>query len=492
MIYIVIEVSTLSKAFTLLYASASPISLETYRPIALATIGIGFTLLFMQLSYRVFLSSGKRRVIAVSALLIPFFFAGGQLIGMWVSNNATHLLSNTAKQQAVNAAFYRMSGKHDNFFPFALSADSRHYQPSVSEANAYIMSIPDRTYSAIIDASSDSLRSLYLNYKHNQPSETEWYIAKRGMQQRLDGYSMPLADSIIRKRLLLRPPSLLAPMFSEWQDGFILSMMPDISLDSHRVAREQLRMQRYGFLIGHESDSQLAVDAFNMNMQHAVRDVLKIDRTVDENFYKVAKGDPLEHLLWTEKLPELIPDKGYVSSIPFGLSAYNFFHHTNTVEIIKTHMPYFFYNNTPLISLERFSDSKHLHNLNSQLFPLSQGLKKASSGLWSLALIDKMEDNTAFEISWYESISRPLVTMSFSVPIVVIFSTTLLLVNLYHLMMVMGATKKLARMTVMGILVALTIAPKGMVTKAIDNNFDKYFPALSETLHAIGIEQTLL
>ena len=103
-----------------------------------------------------------------------------------------------------------------------------------------------------------------------------------------------------------------------------------------------------------------------------------------------------------------------------------------------------------------------------------------------------MEDNTAFEISWYESISRPLVTMSFSVPIVVIFSTTLLLVNLYHLMMVMGATKKLARMTVMGILVALTIAPKGMVTKAIDNNFDKYFPALSETLHAIGIEQTLL
>lgn len=491
--YILIELMTLSKAFSLLYGNVSPMLLNEYRPIALSTVGIGITILFIQFASRLYQSEKNKRVLAISLTCLPMFFIGGQIIAMWISDNAQNVLSDSGKQAVVNAAFYKMEDKHTTFFPALFESDARSHTITAKQAQSYLMTIDDKQYSRILSDHANALRQMAFNYSDKSPSKNQWYLAQRAMQKRLDLHAGEWPSQALRVKTSLRPPSL-SPLTDAVDSAMLLSMNKDMTFRNIFLLQAKLNKYRHGYLTGKnylltDEGERILREPTDIDMQYAVRYVLNIDRTVTPYYNDNVVGKPVPNLLWTEQLSDLVPNKGYVTAIDFGMSREKFLSHPFVLEVVSTHMPFFYYDGEPLVKMSTFANAGNLMALNRHLSPLSAAVKSHSARLWGKSINEQSKNDTAFEVPIYANIMAPQIAMAFSVPLIAIISSILLLANIYQYLIMNKVKKKTGGVIIASVVLAFLILPIDMLSMYINHLFESAIPWLADSLHTIGLKQ---
>jgi hypothetical protein len=449
--YLAIEIQAILFVLDIFSIHVNTKTLSEYERFGYASVGIGVSLLFIK-SFVAYPPVNKKiSLILLVMLTSPIIY----FISTWgvyeIINRSTEFVPNESKPKALQVSINMLTDpSYKNAFSFYLDNASVKIEPPLIKKYVRVQPHSDKLVRSFY---IKGVKGVYLFSKYYE-TQTK-FVDKKGWDNLL----------LTIRRAAYYDGVLPSELFGSIAQGeilkaFLLSVNPFTLLDAYIEIKESAISDEFGYDIHLELLSDIIKDNTSINDLFSIKSMRKASRFYDNNkYWDLQMNNEAWKLLrnhWTFLPAKYNSNIGPMNSARIhysenALSKYgitdvifpwnskrNVFYDSEYVESIKMITPFFFdADGMPVNNLENFRNKKKkdLYVNNLQI-----GLHKNLRGFWDKYRFESLSrlttDHNAWENQVESELNSDLIRVSVILPIMLLFSLSLVLLNLYLLVKV--------------------------------------------------------
>jgi len=444
--------------------------LVKFEAIAYATAGLGFALFFIVQGFHLWTTKKQKRYIFTPLLLAPVVFILGQLISISIIENIPDTLNSEQKGLALKSAMMLQSGDTNGIAPFFLERE--HVSKAVSEdvAVKHYRKLSEYEAQLQIVAGVNFITELNMAYKHSQPAEKELRIYRsKVLSDFLSEAKYNLFDHRGVNGYVSNNPVEPNPLIDIVSDMNVLFAQNDLNFAQRKTLASihiNSKSEQYKRLLFNFDVELNKVDVGAVFAQGNTMDIL--ERTymlstgfgVNEDVAKsIAKNDAKYALRYgmTHKMFESIIPVGFeTKALSLGLSEKQFLQHSFMDDMIKVNAPIMKFRGIEFVPVHKLSDHQYAKSISDNI---RQGLSPTTmnkvKSINTLVAIEMFEGGHTWEGLWAKNAMLPKLIPAVSMPIIILVSQILILINLLGAITLVGGTNKAYIATIAGFIILM-------------------------------------
>lgn len=456
-LYLLLEVQSVMLAVNSLSTQLTHKDLVRFESIAYATAGLGFALFFTVQGFTFWKTHKKKKFFILPLILAPVTFILGQLISISIVENIPETLSQEQKGLALKSSMMLSDKKTKTIAPFFLERGMVSSYSSKKVAASHYASMTEFDAQLQIIAGVNFISEINLAYKHSQPSEKELRIYRsRILADFLDNGKYSVFDHDGINKFISHNPVELNPA---------LDLITDINV---LLTQSELNMSQRWSLVSLHIDSKSdqysrLLLQYDLEKKDAnIRDFFKQDGDMDylERVYmltdgfgvdsdvatNVAKNSAMYSLRYgmTHKMfNSIIPLKYEVAPLTLGLSEKQFLNHKFMEQMIEVNAPLMKFNDVEFIPINKLSEYKYANSISDSVRNgLTDSAINKVKTINTMIAIEMFEGGFRWDGLWAKNAMMPKLIPAVSMPIIILVSIVLILMNLMGTLTLIGVANK--------------------------------------------------
>lgn len=461
--YLLLEMQSVMLAVKTLGETLTHKDLIYFESIAYATAGLGFALFFIVQGFYLGKMRKSKKWFIAPLILSPVVFILGQLISVSIVENIPKTLSNEQKGIALKSTMMLNDRKAQTIAPFFLERNMVLNYPSKAVAVSHYEHMSEYEAQLQIVAGVNFVSEINLAYKHSQPSEKELRIYRsRILAEFLDGGKYKVFDHDGVNNFIERNPVQFNPAVDLFSD--LNSLLTQNSLNlTQRLALTDVYLnsksaQYYRFVAQGDLDTK-AVDiksVFNQGDEmdylervYMLTDGFGVDIDVAERVAKNSATHSLRYGMTHKMFNSIIPLKYEVSPLNLGLSEKQFLEHPFMSQMIEVNAPLMKFKGVEFIPIHKLSELKYANSIvDSVRDGLTDSAINKVKSINAMIAVEMFDGGFVWDGLWAKNAMVPKLIPSVSMPIIILVSVILIVMNLTGILALVGASSNVQYITV--------------------------------------------
>jgi hypothetical protein len=468
-LYLLLEVQSVMLAVNSLSTQLTHKDLVRFESIAYATAGLGFALFFTVQGFSFWRTHKKKRFFIIPLILAPVTFILGQLISISIVENIPETLSQKQKGLALKSSMMLSDKKTKTIAPFFLERSMVSSYSSKKAAVNHYKPMTEFEAQLQIVAGVNFISEINLAYKHSQPSEKELRIYRsRILAEFLDNGKYNVFDHDGVNKFISHNPVEINPALDLITDINVLLTQSELNI-SQRLSLVALHIEsksdQYNRLLLQYDLEKKDANIKSFFKQDGDMDYLErvymltegfgVDGDVAANVAKNSAMYSLRYGMTYKMFNSIIPLKYEVSPLALGLSEKQFLKHKFMEQMIEVNAPLMKFNDVEFIPISKLSEHKYANSINDSVRDgLTDSVLNKVKTINTMIAIEMFEGGFRWDGLWAKNAMMPKLIPAVSMPIIILVSIILILMNIMGTLTLVGVPNKI-QYTVVAIFLTL-------------------------------------